>query len=695
MQIAILGPLAVRADGVSKTPSAPKLRTVLAMLALNANRAVHFEQFVEELWENNPPASAATTLQTYVYQLRKSLRLAGSAEEGATVLLTRPHGYELQVPRADVVDAVRYSALLDQARDRHDAGDLEACAELARQALALWRGAALSDLPLGPTLSARATQLEESRKAALDLRFEAELALGRHRRVVDELAGVVKANPTHEAYSAKLMVALYRCGRRVEALDVYHRVRSDFIAQLGIEPSATLRSVHQQILVDDPALTLPVPRGGSVSEATTGLDNGQTHQNGQIERAADAVVRSIDDNGTVTESSVVEVVSVVRPDAEGDLVPLRPALPEACGPNHLPSDVPDFVGREEEIRELVRRCSAARTKLTGGSAVVEITGGPGAGKTSLLVHVAHRVRATFPDGQIFASLTPVHRGEETMADVLAGCLRACGVPLSPSPSMSELVNVYRDYTATRRLLVVVDDAARSSEVDLLRPSGPGSLLLVASRRRLYLRGVVAPVHLPPLTVNESLELLGQFIGRRRMLEDLDCASALVRMCGRLPLAVAAVGGYLAYRPTWSLRRMHDRLSRDPGAVLRLPCGEGTVDASVRASYQTLCGPAQEAFRRLASIDEFTVPDAVKILGRPGELVREVLEDLESAGLAEEIGERGGSGPHRYRAAESNVDILRPSVSDAVYRVPRLPSFAGRLLAREAEPAAREAAVATG
>ncbi|MYW91226.1 hypothetical protein G3I59_11595 [Amycolatopsis rubida] len=695
MQIAILGPLAVRADGVGKTPSAPKLRTVLAMLALNANRAVHFEQFVEELWENNPPASAATTLQTYVYQLRKSLRLAGSAEEGATVLLTRPHGYELQVPRADVVDAVRFSALLDQARDRHDAGDLEACAELARQALALWRGAALSDLPLGPTLAARATQLEESRKAALDLRFEAELALGRHRRVVDELAGVVKANPTHEAYSAKLMVALYRCGRRVEALDVYHRVRSDFIAQLGIEPSATLRSVHQQILVDDPALTLPAPRGSGVSEATTGLDNGQTGQGAQNDRAAKAVVRSIDDNDTVTESSVVEVVSAVRADAEGDLVPLRPAAPEALGPNHLPSDVTDFVGRDEEIRELVRRCSAARTKLTGGSAVVEITGGPGAGKTSLLVHVAHRVRATFPDGQIFASLTPVHRGEETMAEVLAGCLRACGVPLSPAPSMSELVNVYRDYTATRRLLVVVDDASRSAEVDLLRPSGSGSLLLVASRRRLYLRGVVAPVNLPPLTVNESLELLGQFIGRRRMLEDLDCASALVRMCGRLPLAVAAVGGYLAYRPAWSLRRMHDRLSRDPGAVLRLPCGEGTVDASVRASYRTLCGPAQEAFRQLAGIDEFTVPDAVKLLGRPGELVREVLEDLESAGLAEEIGERGGSGPHRYRDAESNVDFLRPSASDAVYCVPRLPSFAGRLLAREAEPAAREAAVATG
>ncbi|MET8845270.1 AfsR/SARP family transcriptional regulator [Streptomyces rubiginosohelvolus] len=268
MDIAVLGALDVRENGVSLTPTAPKPRQVLAMLALDADQVVPVTTLIEELWGERPPRSARTTLQTYVLQLRELISTAIERDpEGAPartakdVLVTLPGGYMLSTSggASDVHDFERLAGMGYRAMD---AGDFAGAARQLGDALALWTGSALADVQTGTQLEMETRRLEEIRLCALDQRIEADLRLGRHRELLGELTVLVSRYRTHENLHGQFMLALHRSGRRSEALGVYQRLRTALVREMGLEPSPRLRRMQRSILMAGPEPTSAAPAGG-------------------------------------------------------------------------------------------------------------------------------------------------------------------------------------------------------------------------------------------------------------------------------------------------------------------------------------------------------------------------------------------------------------------------------------------------
>ncbi|MFI1683007.1 MULTISPECIES: AfsR/SARP family transcriptional regulator [unclassified Streptomyces] len=256
MRVKVLGPLGADVNGVNVVPTASKPRQILALLALYPRRVVPISTLMEEIWGVDLPASAMTTLQTYILQLRRRLGTAmgpdaaGSAKD---VLVTRYGGYLLQIP-PEQVDVHEYERLVAGGQRAFDSGDDRAAATLFGRALDLWDGAALVDVRMGCVLEIEATRLEESRLVTLERRIDAELRLGRHCEFIAELSDLTARHPRHEGLHSQAMVALYRSGRQASALDVYQRLRARLIEDLGVEPSPQLQRLHQAILAVDPRL---------------------------------------------------------------------------------------------------------------------------------------------------------------------------------------------------------------------------------------------------------------------------------------------------------------------------------------------------------------------------------------------------------------------------------------------------------
>ncbi|WP_327713860.1 AfsR/SARP family transcriptional regulator (plasmid) [Streptomyces sp. NBC_00464] len=277
MDIDVLGPLGVRVNGVAVMPSAPKPRKVLALLALHVDRVVPVGLLVDELWGERPPRSARTTLQTYVLQLRELIGAAlesgragvasGAGPEGPVsakdVLVTAPGGYLLRGGGGSS-DVREFDRLAGMGYRAMDGEDFAGAARSLREALALWGGSALADVRVGAQLEVEVCRLEEARLCALYQRIEADLRLGRHRELLGELTVLVSRYRTHEALHGQFMLALYRSGRRSEALSVYQRLRQALVRDLGLEPSAGLRRL-QQTMIQASEPTPHIARTGAVS----------------------------------------------------------------------------------------------------------------------------------------------------------------------------------------------------------------------------------------------------------------------------------------------------------------------------------------------------------------------------------------------------------------------------------------------
>ncbi|MGH3889188.1 MAG: AfsR/SARP family transcriptional regulator [Pseudonocardiaceae bacterium] len=247
MQLNLMGTLEVLEDRRILSLTAAKPRQVLAMLAVNASAMVSAEQLIDELWPDGPPSSAKTTVQTYVYHLRKLLGRSFVSSRGKEVLVTRPAGYVLAVPRDDV-DIFRFQRLTEDGRNALRRGDASRAADLLRDALALWRGPPLADVTRGSRLEGYSVYLEEQRMEALALRIEADLEIRRHREIVGELRLLVTKHRLHEWLYVRLMQALHHSGRRGEALDVYQQLRRLLENELGLEPCRDAKQLHRQIL---------------------------------------------------------------------------------------------------------------------------------------------------------------------------------------------------------------------------------------------------------------------------------------------------------------------------------------------------------------------------------------------------------------------------------------------------------------
>lgn len=245
----------MRCGAVSGDLTAPKPRKVLALLLIHANRVVPVDLLTMELWDDEPPASALTTLQTYILQIRRMLaRTCGldPAQVARELLVTHADGYQLRVDgRLDLHD---YQRLADEGRLAQLCGDHAHASRLLGAALDVWQGSALVDVRLGPVLRVEAMRLEEARLATWKQRVDADLALGRHHEILGELGCLAARNPLHEDLQAQFMIALYRAGRRTDALEAFRRLRDVLIDELGLEPSRRIQRVQHAILTADPVL---------------------------------------------------------------------------------------------------------------------------------------------------------------------------------------------------------------------------------------------------------------------------------------------------------------------------------------------------------------------------------------------------------------------------------------------------------
>ncbi|WP_436839047.1 AfsR/SARP family transcriptional regulator [Nocardia salmonicida] len=224
---------------------------------------------IRDLWDENPPVSGTTTLQTYVLNLRKYFaKLTGlsTAEVAKEVLITRPGGYLLHV-EPNALDSERYEILAGSGLAALAAGDDERGIVDLDAALRIWRGpTALVDVVTGRLLSSWAMQLSESRLVILEYMLDAELRLGRYREVLSRLASLCAEHPLNESLHAQYMRALYLSGRRAQALEVFHRLRMNLVHELGLDPERGLQELHTAILgTDDAAQILTLTTRPAVS----------------------------------------------------------------------------------------------------------------------------------------------------------------------------------------------------------------------------------------------------------------------------------------------------------------------------------------------------------------------------------------------------------------------------------------------
>ncbi|WP_049806835.1 AfsR/SARP family transcriptional regulator [Pseudofrankia inefficax] len=243
----IFGGLTVWHQGRDRTPSPPKVRQMLALLLVQSNRVVHVDTIIDELWDTEPPASAVTTTQTYVYQLRKLIGGAGLVGSSGELLVTQSPGYLLRVD-PDQVDETAFRARVARGRGLLAHGRHEEASALLREALAGWVGSPLSNVTRGRLLSAHVVHLEELRIAALMAWVEAQFALGRHRDLIADLRALVTEHPLNEWFHGRLIEALGRAGRRSEALLAYQTLRTTLADELGLDPSAEIQALQRTVL---------------------------------------------------------------------------------------------------------------------------------------------------------------------------------------------------------------------------------------------------------------------------------------------------------------------------------------------------------------------------------------------------------------------------------------------------------------
>lgn len=589
-EFGLLGPLYVRCGGVTLPVTAASQRVVLAALALRAGHVVSFEELSASLWDDAPPPGARVAVRNQVSRLRHRL---GSIGEH---LVTRDPGYFLDVAEGDV-DLLAFVRLCRQGGAAVHADAWQRASELLRNALRLWRGAPLADVPSRALRDEHVPVVDALRLQAIEWQLEAGLHMGQHDEFVAELERLVKEHPLRERFRAQLMLALYRCGRSGDALAAYRSARDALVTELGVEPGPELRDLHQRILAADPEL-LP-----DVSSAAPGL----------------------------------------RPATPATVV--RECEPNLVVPRQLPANPPQFAGRRDELRALSRLLSGAGQ--SGGTAViVAISGTAGVGKTTLAVHWAHQVAEKFPDGQLYVNLRGFDPAQPvTAAEALAGFLRALGVAGRDVPPLeAESAARYRSLLAGRRMLVVLDNAHDAGQVRPLLPGGPGCLALVTSRSQLA--GLAARegaylLILDLLTEVEARQLLALRLGAARLDAEPEAATQLIRLCDLLPLALAIAAARASARPQLSLGVLSAELNDAGRRLDALEMETGDAPGSVRAvfSWSVRCLPAAPAamFRLLGLHPgpDITIPAAASLAGMPVSGTRRALRELADAHLITE------------------------------------------------------------
>lgn len=607
LTVGLLGPLDVTVDDQNVTIPRGKLRIVLAELALAAGRTLQADRLAERTWGLDLPRRPKSSVQNVVLRLRRIL--------GADLIRTVGTGYALNV-EPDDVDVLLFGRLLGEAMAETAGADRTR--DLLVRATGLWRGEPFSDIGSVELENDQAPVLTERFLAAVERRVDIDLTDRTPSDLVPELRQLTSRFPLRESLWERLLTVLYRAGRQAEALDAYERLRRSLADQLGADPSRALQRLHYTILN---------------SEATGPGEGGLVHDG-----SVGAAVTSVS-GGSGPDDAPPEPT---RPPGE-----LALAEPEVTVPAQLPFDTADFVGRAEEVATVADWLTAPRDS---GLVVSAISGPGGMGKTTLAVHVAHRIGERYPDGHLFTRLIDADGEPRDPRDVLAEFLRALGLGQAQLPeSLEERAALFRSRLRDRQVLVVLDDAVAVDQVRSLLPGSAGSAVLLTSRTRLV--GIPGARHLRLVALRDeqALELLYASSGRERRADESADAARIVDACGRLPLAIRIAGSRLAARPHWRLGSFADRLADERNRLDELSAGDLEVRANLELSYRSLDEGSRRGFRRLGLLDASSFSSWVlgAVLDDPDLGADEYLERLAESQLLEVEG-YDGSGRLRFR-----------------------------------------------
>ncbi|MFG2285867.1 BTAD domain-containing putative transcriptional regulator [Streptomyces sp. NPDC048595] len=531
----VLGSLECLADGHRIKLGGPLQERILTSLLLESGRTVPIERLIETAWGETSPDTAKQQVRKAIADLRRRI------PDGPALIVTEDAGYRVSVQPLQV-DLHLFSRHVQTAASGRCDGEVGAAVGELRKALALWRGPVLNGTG-GPVLDAASTVLEERRLAAVEEFFSLRLQLGEDSDLVSEVREFADAYPLREGLRAQLMLALYRAGRQAEALHEYAAVRDLLAEELGISPCPDLADLFEKILRASPELDTPAP--------------------------------------------------APSPPA---LLPPEGARAAESAPCTLPYELPDFTGRHLELRYLLDRGQAGE-----GVRIVAVDGMGGAGKTTLIVRAAHRLAASYPDGQLYIDLRGFTPGERPLAPEEATriLLRALGTPGSAVPDDAESrLAMWQAASASRRLLLVLDNAAEAAQIRPLLPVTSECLVLLASRCRLLDLDGAHWISLGTLAPQDSAALLARTLGEERVAADPEAAESLAALCGHLPLALRIATARLHNRPRWTLQYFVDRLREEDALLTELRSTERSVATTIQLSYEALGAEHRRAFMLL-------------------------------------------------------------------------------------------------
>jgi DNA-binding SARP family transcriptional activator/predicted negative regulator of RcsB-dependent stress response/DNA-binding XRE family transcriptional regulator len=539
----VLGPVMAWRDGERLELGPVRQRAVLAVLAMGRGAPVRRDAIVDAVWPENPPASAVNIVQAQVSRLRRLLPAGGPDEGGpaergpGAVLLRAGENYWLRATAGEL-DLLAFDQLAGRARAAAASGNARRACAWYEQALALWHGEPAADVGILQAYAA-VTGLALHRAAVVAEYARAACPLHWHDRVLPHLLALAAREPLNERAHAWLMIALAGSGQQAAALEVFARCRGRLDQQLGVRPGAELARAHELVLRQE------VP--GSVA---AGNPQGGP---GSADRAGKAA-----------------------------------AVPAV--PRQLPPGAAHFVGRDAELERL----SGLLTEpAAAGAVMISAIGGiAGVGKTALALHWARQVAGQFPDGQLYVNLRGFGPGGPPVPPSAAArdFLGALGVPAERIPAAAGArAGLYRSVLAGRRVLVVLDNARDSQQVQPLLPGGPGCLALVTSRAPLT--GLIAAdgahlVSVDVLTADEASDLLALRLGAWRVAAEPAAADEIVALTGRLPLALSVVAARAAAHPGYRLAALAAELAHARSRLDALTGGE--VSADVRAAFSWSC-----------------------------------------------------------------------------------------------------------